>query len=97
MSRALNAIKAAAAFVFWRWPFGSIYRVADGKGYTIRVTKSLWVITSDGLSEDALPLSFCSEALVDRVAVSIQSRWWYVPPKTEGSATPSSTNQGAGK
>jgi hypothetical protein len=79
----IRAIKSTAAFLFWSWPFGNIYKAPDGEGGTLRVTKSLWVITSDGKSTDALPLTFCSQALVDRVEESLKRRWWYMPPRAD--------------
>lgn len=70
-----EAIKTSVrAFVFW-WPFGALC-VFEEKGETITVHKNFWVTISDGTCRDALPLSFCSQGLVDRVEAELASRWY---------------------
>lgn len=63
------------------WPFGNLCRFTYGE-LEIRLTKKLWIITSDGSSEDALPLSFVSQQLVDRVQAELESKWYMPTPKS---------------
>lgn len=81
--RIYEAVKAIARFFVRNWPFGDLWKAPDGEGGTIRVTKSLMVIMSDGKSTDALPLNFCSQEFVDRVAADLQKRW-YAPAQPQG-------------
>jgi hypothetical protein len=82
MIRAYEAIKAVTRFFVRHWPFGDLWSDTDGKGGTIRVTKSLMVVMSDGRSTDALPLNFCSQEFVDRVGADIARRW-YMPTASQ--------------
>lgn len=80
MGRIIEGIKAFARFFIMAWPFGVLCKIDNGHGETYTVTKSLWVIVSDGSSSDALPLNFCSQELVDRVVAELSSRWWAAKP-----------------
>jgi len=50
-------------------PFGYLLRFRYGNGNRITLNKNLWVVVDDGTgsAEDALPLNFVSQGLVDEI------------------------------
>lgn len=68
--------------VWMRVPFGHLLKFKDGKN-TITVTKALWVITSDGDSQDALPLNFCSQEFVDDVEKRLVRKYGFIKNRTD--------------
>jgi hypothetical protein len=74
-------IKAPVRWWVRTWPYGYLCDFHwEGQG-RIRLTKDLWVIvggTKDDPSMDALPISFVSQKLVDRIGEEMNGKW-YMP------------------
>lgn len=65
-SHMFKTIKAALLRVWLQVPFGTICSFQYGK-QTVTLRKDMWLILSDGTSQDALPLTFVSPLLVAAV------------------------------
>lgn len=78
----VEGFKTGVRWFIAHWPFGYLCDFEWDTQGRIRVTKQLWVIVGDKKkdgSTDALPLVYCSQALVDRVAEELGKKW-YAPP-----------------
>ena len=64
------------------WPYGNLCRFKYGE-LEVTLNKQLWIITSDGISTDALPLSFVSQQLVDRVQDELLGKWYMPTPRPD--------------
>lgn len=80
-ARLFELIKAPARWIVRTWPYGYLCDFHwEGQG-RIRLTKGLWVIVGGETkndSTDALPITFVSEKLVDRIAKELNGKW-YMP------------------
>lgn len=75
-------IRTIVRNIVYRWPYGHLYQHVshgqNGETLTTTVRKNLWVITSDGASQDAVPINLCAQQFVDNVVLHL-SRRWYAP------------------
>lgn len=55
---------------------GIIYWERDGKGGSTIVYTSGWVVISDGITKDALPINMVSQEFVDKVGKNLEE-WGY--------------------
>lgn len=83
MRKLLETIKTVARFFIFNTPYVILWREKVKEGGYIKLTNTFWIITSDGESQDALPLSFCSQELVDRIAADLNKRWWVAAQPTQ--------------
>lgn len=77
--RILSVLRAAARWVAVKWPYGYLCDFQHETQGRIRLTKSLWVIVGDRKvdgSEDALPASFVSSRLLNRIQQEMNKKWY---------------------
>lgn len=60
-----------------RWPYGYLCRFPYGADGEIRLNKQMWIIVTDGKSQDALPINFVSPALVKRCGEELAKKWYW--------------------
>jgi hypothetical protein len=62
----VSTVKQALLALWLKWPYGNIcaFRYGD---LNIAVRKNGWVVISDGVSRDMLPLSYTSPQLIEAV------------------------------
>lgn len=59
------------------WPYGHLCKFKlEGEG-SITLNKQMWIIVSDGKSQDALPISFVSEELIKRCGDELAKKWYW--------------------
>lgn len=58
-------------------PYGYICKFKYG-GLDVKLNKKFWIITSNGQSQDALPINFVSKELVGIVKQELKHKW-YMP------------------
>lgn len=75
--RLFKRIKHLRFLLAINWPYGYLCRLDSGGKETITLNKQMWVIVSDGQSSDALPISFVSPQLVERLGAELAKKWYW--------------------
>ena len=77
LSAIFKRVKHARFLLAIHWPYGYLCRLPYGSKGEIRLTKQMWIIVSDGASQDALPISFVSPQLIESIGIELAKKWYW--------------------
>lgn len=77
LRKILKRVKHVRFLLALNWPFGHLCKFKlEGEGY-ILLNKQMWIIVSDGKSQDALPIEFVSPDLIKRCGEELAKKWYW--------------------